>query len=107
MTALRVATRGSALALVQTELAIEALRGVEPDLEAGSVEMHTEGDADRTTPLSILGGRGVFVRAVEAALLDGRADIAVHSLKDVPTTDRKSTRLNSSHIQKSRMPSSA
>jgi hydroxymethylbilane synthase len=83
---LRFATRGSRLALVQTELAIAALRAVTPDLETEIVEISTEGDRDRATPLTVLGGRGVFVVAVEAALLDGRADVAVHSLKDVPST---------------------
>lgn len=83
---LRFATRGSRLALVQTELAIAALRGAAPDLETEIVEITTEGDRDRLTPLTVLGGRGVFVIAVEAALLDGRADVAVHSLKDVPST---------------------
>jgi len=83
---LRAATRGSALALVQTELAAAALRALDPAFVVENVEVHTEGDRDRSTPLSVLGGRGVFVRAVEEALLDGRADIAVHSLKDMPTT---------------------
>ena len=82
---LRVATRGSALALVQTELAIQALRAALPDLETEVVEIRTEGDKDRATPLSVIGGRGVFVRGIEESLLDGSADIAVHSLKDVPT----------------------
>ncbi len=85
MTAIRVATRGSQLALRQTALAIDALRDAEPTLEARIVEVSTEGDRDRSTPLSTLGGRGVFVRAIEQALFDGRADLAVHSLKDVPT----------------------
>lgn len=83
---LRAATRGSALALVQTELASQALRVLDPGLTIETVEVRTEGDRDRSTPLSVLGGRGVFVRAVEEALLEGRADIAVHSLKDMPTT---------------------
>jgi len=83
---LRLGTRSSALALVQSELAVAALRAVQPDLEVEFVEVRTEGDADRRSPLSVIGGRGVFVRAVEEALLDGRADIAMHSLKDVPTT---------------------
>lgn len=82
---LRIATRGSPLALVQTELAATALRAVAPGLDVRIVEITTEGDRDRQTPLTVLGGRGVFVRGVEEALLDGRADIAVHSLKDVPT----------------------
>jgi len=85
MTRLRIATRGSALAIAQTELVVDALRRVAPDLDAEYVEVRTEGDADRTTPLRVIGGRGVFVRAVERALLDGRADVAMHSLKDVPT----------------------
>jgi hydroxymethylbilane synthase len=83
---LRAATRGSALALVQTELVAAALRALDPALVVENVEVRTEGDRDRSTPLSVLGGRGVFVRAVEEALLEGRADIAVHSLKDMPTT---------------------
>ena len=82
---LRLATRGSALALAQAALVTDALRAAHPDLEVEIVRVQTEGDIDRTTPLSILGGRGVFVRSVEEALVDGRADIAVHSLKDVPT----------------------
>ncbi|MBX7110704.1 MAG: hydroxymethylbilane synthase [Dehalococcoidia bacterium] len=86
MTHLRLATRGFALALAQSELVAAALRAADPAVEVEFVEVHTEGDADRRTPLSILGGRGVFVRAVEEALLEGRADIAMHSLKDVPTT---------------------
>jgi hydroxymethylbilane synthase len=85
MTTLRIATRSSALAIAQTELVIQALRGVDPAIQAEYVEVRTEGDADRSTPLRVLGGRGVFVRAVEQALLEGHADAAMHSLKDVPT----------------------
>ncbi len=85
MPRLRIATRASALALVQTRLAAAALRAVHPGLELEEVEITTEGDRDRTTPLTVLGGRGVFVRSVEQALLEGRADVAMHSLKDVPT----------------------
>ncbi|MCC6236942.1 MAG: hydroxymethylbilane synthase [Dehalococcoidia bacterium] len=85
MPRLRIATRASALALVQTRLAADALRAAHPGIELEEVEVTTEGDRDRTTPLTILGGRGVFVRSVEQALLEGRADVAMHSLKDVPT----------------------
>jgi hydroxymethylbilane synthase len=85
MTQLRIATRSSQLALVQAHAVADALRATHPDLEVELVEISTEGDQDRSTPLSVLGGRGVFVKAVENALLDGRADVAVHSLKDVPT----------------------
>ena len=85
MPTLRIATRGSRLALVQTGLVADALRAAHPDLRVEVVEINTEGDRDRQTPLRVLGGRGVFVKAVEDALLDGRADVAVHSLKDVPS----------------------
>lgn len=85
MALLRIATRASRLALVQTHHVAEALRTRHPQLIVNIVEITTEGDRDRSTPLNILGGRGVFVKAVEDALLDGRADVAVHSLKDVPT----------------------
>ena len=87
MATLRIATRASRLALVQTGLVADALRAGHPDLVIDVVEVSTEGDRDRATPLRVLGGRGVFVKAVEDALLDGRADVAVHSLKDVPTED--------------------
>jgi hydroxymethylbilane synthase len=85
MATVRIATRGSALALVQTRLAAQALRDAHPGLTVEEVIITTEGDRDRVTPLTVLGGRGVFVRSVEEALLDGRADVAMHSLKDVPT----------------------
>lgn len=85
MTTLRIATRGSALALVQTRLAAEVLRVAHPGLSIEEVIITTEGDRDRVTPLTVLGGRGVFVRSVEEALLENRADVAMHSLKDVPT----------------------
>jgi hydroxymethylbilane synthase len=85
MPTLRIATRGSALALVQTRLVTQALTEAHADLTIEEVIITTEGDRDRVTPLTVLGGRGVFVRSVEEALLDGRADVAMHSLKDVPT----------------------
>ena len=85
MTTIRLATRASALAMVQSESVAALLRAADASVEVEFVQITTEGDADRTTPLSILGGRGVFVRGVEEALLRGSADIAVHSLKDVPT----------------------
>lgn len=85
MSSLRLATRGSPLAMAQSDLAAAALRAADPALDVVYVIVRTEGDIDRTSPLHQIGGRGVFVRAVEQALLDGRADIAMHSLKDVPT----------------------
>ncbi|MYE32748.1 MAG: hydroxymethylbilane synthase [Chloroflexi bacterium] len=85
MSSLRLATRGSQLAMAQSDIAADALRATDPALEVEYVLVRTEGDVDRTSPLHEIGGRGVFVRAVEQALLDGRADVAMHSLKDVPT----------------------
>lgn len=83
---LRAGTRGSALALRQTALTIEQLRAAHPYLTVETIEIRTAGDRDRATPLSVLGGKGIFVKELEAALLDGRIDFAVHSLKDVPST---------------------
>lgn len=85
VTSLRVASRGSALAMAQAALAVQALQQRDPALRIEYVHITTEGDVDRTTPLRVLGGRGVFVRGVEDALIEGQADIAVHSMKDMPT----------------------
>jgi len=83
---LRCATRGSALALAQVVITTRALQAVDPGIEVPVIEITTQGDRDRVTPLTQLGGQGVFAAAVREAVLDGRAEIAVHSLKDVPTT---------------------
>ena len=76
---LRVATRGSALARWQAEHVAALLGGAE------LVIVETAGDRDTSTSLSELGGQGVFVKEVQAAVLDGRADLAVHSAKDLPS----------------------
>lgn len=89
--AIRVGTRGSALSRVQTELALDALHAA--GLETETVIIRTEGDRDRTTSLRVLGGRGVFVRAIETALLNGEIDLAVHSAKDIPSTLQNNTAL--------------
>lgn len=89
MPLLRLATRASALALVQTTLAADAIRTAHSGVEVEFVEVTTRGDRDQTTPLSAMGGEGVFVGAVRDALRDGRADIAVHSLKDMPSLAAK------------------
>ena len=86
MATLRLATRGSPLALRQTELVAELLRRADPGLEVEPVVVRTRGDRDATTPLDQIGGQGVFVSEVEAAVTDGRADAAVHSAKDMPST---------------------
>jgi hydroxymethylbilane synthase len=86
----RIGSRGSRLALTQAELAAEALRAAAGGarLELALVPITTAGDRDRTKPFGELGSRGVFVKELEEALLAGRIDIAVHSAKDMTSTDR-------------------
>jgi hydroxymethylbilane synthase len=81
---LRLATRRSPLALLQAEFvrALLAAHGVDTEL----VSMHTSGDRDLSAPLSSLGGQGVFAVEVQRAVIEGRADVAVHSAKDLPST---------------------
>ena len=81
---LRIATRKSALAVAQTTLAANALVSANPGLEYELVPMTTEGDRRLDKSLASFGGKGVFIKELEVALLEGRADIAVHSLKDMP-----------------------
>ena len=82
---LRVGTRGSALALAQTARVIALLRARTPELKVEPVSIRTEGDIDKTSPLAVIGGRGVFTSALEEALLHGAIDAAVHSAKDLPS----------------------
>lgn len=79
---LRIATRGSALALRQTSLVIERLRATYPDIEIDIVDVKTTGDKD-PRPFAVIGGKGLFVAEVERAVVEGRADVAVHSAKDL------------------------
>ena len=82
---LRVGSRGSRLALTQAGRAVEALR--RPGVEIALVPITTAGDRDRTRPFGEIGSRGVFVKELEEALLDGRIDVALHSAKDMTSTD--------------------
>jgi hydroxymethylbilane synthase len=84
MERLVIATRESPLALWQAEFVKAALEAAHPGLEVGLLGMRTEGDRWLSSPLSEVGGKGLFVKELEQALLDGRADLAVHSMKDVP-----------------------
>lgn len=81
---LNIATRKSPLAMWQAEHIKSRLESLYPDLEVNLVTMVTKGDKILDTPLAKIGGKGLFVKELEQALYDGRADIAVHSLKDVP-----------------------
>jgi hydroxymethylbilane synthase len=80
-----IATRGSKLALWQAEHISALLRAEHADLEVELVKIKTKGDKILDVPLAKVGGKGLFVKEIEEALLDGRAHIAVHSMKDVPT----------------------
>jgi hydroxymethylbilane synthase len=82
---LRVGSRGSRLALTQAEQAAERLR--RPGVEIALVPITTAGDRDRTKPFGEIGERGVFVKELEEALLERRIDVAVHSAKDMTSTD--------------------
>ena len=81
---LRIATRKSALAVAQTTMAADAIAAANPGLTYELVSMTTEGDRRLDKSLASFGGKGVFIKELEVALLEGRADIAVHSLKDRP-----------------------
>ena len=84
MKILTIATRQSPLALWQAEHIRARLEALHADLKVELVTFVTQGDKILDTPLAKIGGKGLFVKELEAALLDGRADLAVHSMKDVP-----------------------
>jgi hydroxymethylbilane synthase len=84
MKQLRIATRKSKLALWQTEHVAQRIRDLHPDVEVSLVPLSTRGDEVLDRSLAEIGGKGLFLKELERAILDGKADIAVHSLKDVP-----------------------
>lgn len=84
MNLVRIATRKSALALWQANFVKAELEAAHPGLQVELVPMSTQGDKILDTPLAKIGGKGLFVKELETAMLEGRADIAVHSMKDVP-----------------------
>lgn len=86
MPVVRAATRGSSLALWQATHVGRLLEAAYPGLEIEFVVVDTEGDRRLDTPISEFGGKGVFAKEVQTAVLDGRADFAVHSAKDLPST---------------------
>lgn len=82
---LRIGTRGSALAIQQTQIAVDALHAAWPDLSVDVMHIRTTGDRIQDVPLAKIGDKGLFVKEIEEALLDGRIDWAVHSVKDLPS----------------------
>jgi hydroxymethylbilane synthase len=81
---IRIATRESLLALWQAEYVSTALQNAHPGLEVELIKMKSQGDKILDTPLAKIGGKGLFVKELEEGMLAGNADIAVHSMKDVP-----------------------
>lgn len=82
---IRIGTRGSPLARWQAEWVATRLCAAHPGLTVELVEIKTHGDRDRNSPLAMIGGAGLFTKEIQRALLDGRVEVAVHSLKDLPT----------------------
>ena len=93
MVLLRIATRGSLLARAQAALVADALVLANPGIEVETVVVETLGDRVQDRPIEDLGDRGVFTRSVQVALLEDRADVAVHSFKDLPTEPMKGCQL--------------
>lgn len=87
-TVVRIGARGSRLSRCQTQLVVELLAGAHPGLRVEIVTISTVGDQRLDTPLPLIGGKGVFTEEIEMALLEGRIDFAVHSLKDLPVENR-------------------
>jgi hydroxymethylbilane synthase len=85
MKEITIGTRDSKLAVIQAQWVLTKLREVSPELKASLVKITTRGDRDSGTALDKFAGQGVFVKELEKALFDGDIDLAVHSLKDVPT----------------------
>jgi hydroxymethylbilane synthase len=84
MRKIKVGTRESGLALAQTQWIIGQIRSRFPDLELETVGIKTRGDLILDRPLDRIGGKGLFIQEIETALLDGKIDLAVHSMKDLP-----------------------
>jgi hydroxymethylbilane synthase len=91
--AVRIATRGSLQARTQAEVVARALEAAQPGLEAELVFVDTTGDRRQDVPLHTIGGQGVFVKEVQRAVADGRADLAVHSAKDLPSESAPGLRI--------------
>ncbi|HFC92779.1 MAG TPA: hydroxymethylbilane synthase, partial [Leucothrix mucor] len=81
---IRIATRKSPLAIWQAEEVKRQLQQFHPDLAVELIGITTKGDKILDTPLAKIGGKGLFVKELEVKMLEGKADIAVHSMKDVP-----------------------
>jgi hydroxymethylbilane synthase len=91
---LRIGTRGSKLALVQSEWVKKEVQSLHPEVRVDLVKIKTKGDKILDAPLSKVGGKGLFVKEIEEALLNKEVDLAVHSMKDVPAELQKGLELS-------------
>lgn len=82
---IRLGTRGSSLALRQTEIIEQSIKRLYPEAKLKRVIIKTHGDRDQKSSLTHIGGQGVFTKTIEDALLEGKIDVAIHSLKDLPS----------------------
>lgn len=105
MSILRIATRSSAQARAQSEAVAELITSANPTVNIEFVYVDTQGDLNATTPLHQMGGQGIFVKEVQRAVLDGRAHIAIHSAKDLPSQQAEGLRIGA--IGKRRTPNDA
>ena len=87
---LRVGTRGSRLSLVQTDIVLDQLKRKDPNLVVEKKVIKTKGDEDQRTPIFSINQKGIFEREIDQAVLQGKIDLAVHSMKDVPVFERNS-----------------
>ncbi len=85
---LRVGTRGSKLSLIQTDMVLDRLKRANQDLDVERKVIATTGDEDSRTPIFSINQKGIFEKEIDQAVLEGRIDVAVHSLKDIPVFDR-------------------
>ena len=85
---LRVGTRGSKLSLVQTDIVLDQLNRKDPNLVVERKIIKTKGDEDQATPIFSINQKGIFEREIDQAVIQGKIDVAVHSLKDVPVLER-------------------
>lgn len=93
MSVFKVGTRGSKLALIQTQTVVDALAELFPQIRFEIIKISSKGDRDRVRPLSEIGGSGLFTGEIEQALLSGDIDFAVHSMKDLPACTTKGLRV--------------
>ena len=95
---IRIGSRASRLAVLQSELVMEQIRRILPDAELELVTMKTTGDKILNRALDQIGGKGLFLKELDAALLAGAVDLCVHSLKDVPAEENPAIPVSYTHL---------